>query len=793
MPDDPRSEPGRAGPVATDPGLDPRPHRPLAGEPLPHESAWAHATGTARYIDDTPMGRDELLVDFVGAPVAHGRIVAIDLGDVASVPGIVAVLTSSDVPGENTFGPIFHDEELLASEFVHHLGQPVVLLAGVDRESLRAAKARVKVACEPLPAVFSIDEAVALGQFLGPTRRIARGDAAQAIAAAPHLLEGVVTLGGQDHFALETQAAIAEPGEDGEVTVHSSTQNPSEVQSVVARCLGLRQNQVVCICRRMGGGFGGKETQAAHPALMAALVAAKTSRTARIVYPRDLDMTVTGKRHPYRASYRVGFADDGRILGLSLDLHSDGGFSADLSLAVMERSMLHADNAYFLPDVTITGTVCRTNHPSNTAFRGFGGPQGIAAIEDAIDAIAGHLGLDPLAVRRINCYGGEGRDVTPYGQVVRDNTLPAILDRLAETSEYHRRRARIATFNARSKTRARGLALVPVKFGISFTRRTLNQGNALVNLYLDGTAQVSTGGTEMGQGLNTKIRQLVADQFALPAEAVRVMATSTEKNNNTSPTAASASTDLNGTAAIRACEILRARLADVAARRFASVDLGLENAPEFVRFENGQVVDERRPDLWLSFAELVRIAYEARVDLGARGFYATPGVDYNRETGRGHPFLYYTNGAAVTEVDIDRLTGEMKVTRVDVLMDVGRSINPAVDVGQIVGGFVQGMGWASTEELRYGPDGSLLTCSPNSYKIPHVHDVPADFRVVFLDNPANVRNLFASKAVGEPPFVLGLSVWAAVRDAIRSATGVGRVPLRLPATGEEILRHLDGP
>ena len=788
----PGDESGRAGPIPIGPGpeaIDPRPH-PVLGASLPHESARAHVTGQAVYIDDIPPTREELLVDFVGSPLAHGRITSIDVAEAARIEGVAAILTAGDIPGSKMFGPIFEDEEVLAWEDCHHVGQPIVLIAAETREALRAAKSAVRIGMEPLPAVLSIDAAIAGGYFLGPTRQIARGDALLAIERAEHFLSGELRMGGQEHFYLEPQAARAVPGEGGQVFIQSSTQNPSEVQSVVARVLGLRHNQVVCECRRMGGGFGGKESQAAHPAALVALVAARTGRAARIVYARDQDMQVTGKRHPYLARYRVGFTGEGVITALEMNLYSDGGCAFDLSLAVMERSMLHAENAYYIPDVTIRGTVCRTNLPSNTAFRGFGGPQGIAAMECVIEEVATGLGLDPLDVRRRNLYGGPGRNVTPYGQILPGvNTLPEVVDGLADSSDYRRRREAVATFNVSSSSYLKGLALTPVKFGISFTRRTLNQGNALVNIYLDGTLQVSTGGTEMGQGLNTKIRQLVADQFALPVEAVQVMPTSTEKNNNTSPTAASASTDLNGMAAVRACEILKRRLSEVAARLLASADEGLVASAEDVVFDEGGAIDARRRDRRVDFKDLVRRAYEDRVDLGARGFYATPGVDYNRETGRGNPFLYYTNGAAVAEVLIDRLTGAVKVTRVDILMDIGRSINPAVDRGQVVGGFVQGLGWVTTEELRHSEAGELLTCSPSNYKIPAVTDIPSDFRVAFLDrdNPVIVHG---SKAVGEPPFVLGIAVWAAVKDALRAGSaGRGTGP-GLPATGEEVLRHL---
>jgi xanthine dehydrogenase large subunit len=758
------------------------------GQSIPHDSAREHVRGEAVYLDDLPPLHGELCVEVVGSPVAHGRIVATDVDAARRVEGVAAVYTWADVPGDNVFGPVFHDEELLAKVEVHYLGQPVAVIAGESREAVAAAKALVKIKVEPLPAVLSIEEAIARQQFIGPTRNIRRGDVAVALAAAEHRLAGELVIGGQEHFYLEAQAALAVPGEAGEITVHSSTQNPTEIQAVVAHCLGLRLNQVVCVCRRMGGGFGGKETQAALPALLAALVAHKTRRPARVVLGHEQDFRTTGKRHPYLVRYEVGFTAEGRITALRTEFFSNGGFSADLSLAVMERTLLHAENAYYIPNVEFTGTVCRTNLPSNTAFRGFGGPQAVAAMENVIGEVAAHLGVDAFHICRLNCYGTETNNVTPYGQVVRNNTLPALLDRLAESSDYVRRRETALAFCARSRTHLRGIALTPVKFGISFTRRTLNQANALVNVFLDGTVQVSTGGTEMGQGLTIKLRQLVADQFGLPVEAVRVMPTSTEKNHNTSPTAASASTDLNGTAAVRACEQIRRRLTEVAASRFV-ID-GLEASPEYVDFADGCVFDRRDTARRCSFREVVADAYERRVDLGARGFYATPGVDFNRETGRGTPFLYYTNGAAVAEVLIDRFTGELRVERVDLLMDLGRMINPAIDRGQVVGGFVQGMGWVTTEALVYGPAGELLSDSATTYKIPNVSDVPADFRVAFLDNPDNRENVYGSKAVGEPPLLLAVSVWGAVKQALAAAAPNRRPRLDLPTTNEEILRRL---
>ena len=758
------------------------------GLSVAHDSATQHVRGEAVYIDDMTPLRGELRVDVVGSSVAHGLIVKVDIDAAKKLPGIVGIYTWADVPGDNHFGPIFHDEELLVRSEVSFCGQPIVAIAGESIEAIAAAKKLIHIEIEPLPAVLSIEQAIAAQAFIGPSRQIRRGDADAALAAAPHRLAGHLRIGGQEHFYLETQAAVAVPGENGEITVHSSTQNPSEIQAVVARCLGLDYAQVICICKRMGGGFGGKETQAALPSILAALVAHKTRRSARIVFGHEQDFQLTGKRHPYLARWEVGFTDDGRIVALKSDYYSNGGFSADLSLAIMERTLLHSDNAYFIPNIAVTGTVCRTNLASNTAFRGFGGPQGVAMIENAIEEIARVLHVDPIIIRQRNCYGVDSNNVTPYGQVVRHNVLPAIISKLVEDCRYHERAKAVIAFNNRSRTHLRGIALTPVKFGISFTRRTLNQGNALVNIYLDGTVQVSTGGTEMGQGLNIKIAQVVAGALGIPVHDVRVMATSTEKNNNTSPTAASASTDLNGTAALRAAEMLRERLAAVGARMI--IDNGIEASPASIDFAEGELVDRRQPTRRVSFKKVVKQAYEDRVDLGARGFYATPGVDYNRETGRGTPFLYYTNGAAVAEVLIDRFTGDMRVERADLLMDIGDSLNPAIDRGQIIGGFIQGQGWVTTEALRHSPDGHLLSDSATTYKIPNASDVPAVLNLEFFENSANRENLHRSKAVGEPPLLLGLAVWAAIKAAIGSVNPDVFPPLELPATNEEIVRCL---
>jgi xanthine dehydrogenase large subunit len=755
------------------------------GQPITHESARQHVRGEAIYIADMPALRGELWLDFVGSPLAHGRIRSIDVSSLSALPGVV-VFTAKDVQN-NVFGPIFHDEELLAGETCQYLGQPVVMLAGPDKAKVARAKQLVRVDLELLPAVLSITDAIARQQFIGPTRRIERGDVEAGLAASEYRCSGELAIGGQEHFYLEAQAALAIPGEAGQITVHSSTQNPTEIQALVARCLGLGMHQVVCVCRRMGGGFGGKETQAALPAVLAALVAQKTRRPARLIFDCATDFRITGKRHRYLVRYEAGFTREGQITALKSDFFSDGGFSADLSLPVMERTLLHAENAYFIPNVRFSGTVCRTNFPSNTAFRGFGGPQAVTAMEHVIEEIAAVLDRDALDIRRINCYRADTRNLTPYGQEIRNNTLPQILEDLARSSSYAERRSAAREFNRHSRTHARGIALTPVKFGISFTRRTMNQANALVQIFVDGTVQVSTGGTEMGQGLFTKLQQLAASQFGIPLASVTVLATSTEKNNNTSPTAASASTDLNGTAMIRACQALRQQLTPVAAHLLGKCGAGVSNAD--VEFGQVMVFDRHGPTRRLPFAEVVAAAYEERVDLGARGFYATPGIDFDRETGQGTPFFYFTNGAAVAEVEIDRLTGDFRVLRVDILLDLGRCINPAIDRGQVIGGFVQGMGWVTTESLRYGPDGRLWSDSPTTYKVPNVTDVPADFRIAFLDNASNTENLYANKAVGEPPLLLAVSVWAAIKQALMGA-GI-RSPLNvLPAGNEEILLAL---
>lgn len=754
------------------------------GRSIPHDSARGHVSGQSIFIDDLRPFSGELHVGIVGSPVSCGTLLGVDASAALSLEGVVGVYTAADIPGHNRIGTIIQDEPVLADEELAYMGQPVAIVVCTERRHIRRARRAVKIACTESRPVLTIDEARKAGVILGWRRKIERGNPEEQLRRARHRLKGKLIIGGQEQFYLESQAALAVPGEHGQMTVYSSTQHTTEVQNVVAEVLGLKFHQVVCICKRMGGAFGGKESQAGIPGALAALAAQKTGRPARLIYDKDTDMQITGKRHAYEAFYEAGFSSDGVIEGIIFDFFSNGGAYADLSTSVLERTMLHADNAYYLSDVRINAEICRTNLPPNTAFRGFGGPQGVATIECVMEEIARNLGMDAFDVRERNLYGKESRNVTPYGQIVREHYLADVVGKVRRQSDYDRRSREIMA--EVDPLYLRGISMSPVKFGISFTTRFLNQANALVNVYTDGTVQVSTGATEMGQGVNTKLAQIVADEFGIPFSDVLVMATSTEKNSNTSPTAASAGTDLNGFACKDACDKIKARLKEYAARHFASAVRGLIAAPEYIVFSGGLIYDERSPAEALSFAAMVRLAYRDRINLSERGFYATPGVEFNRETGQGNPFLYYTNGAAVAEVSIHRLTGELKVNRVDIVMDLGEMINPAIDLGQVTGGFIQGMGWVTAEELYYGTDGSLISHSPTTYKIPNIQDTPEVFNVEFIKNSTNERNIVRSKAVGEPPLLLGVAVWCAVKNALGRVLGRG-VDLKLPATGEEIL------
>ncbi|WBY07826.1 xanthine dehydrogenase molybdopterin binding subunit [Sphingomonas sp. 7/4-4] len=745
---------------------------------LRHDSADLHVAGTAAYVDDLPEPPGLLHCAFGHADDGHSRIVSLDLEAVRATPGVVAVYTAADIPGANDVSPVAGDDRLLAEEVVLYPGQPLFLVAATSTRAARTAARAGRVVSEPLPALVTIADAVAARSLIEASQVMRRGDADAALAAAPHRLSGRVEMGGQEHFYLEGQAALATPGEHGQIHLLSSTQHPSEIQHLVAKMLGRSHAEVTVEVRRMGGAFGGKETQAAAFAAAAALVASKTGRPAKFRADRDDDMVATGKRHEFVIDYDVGFDDAGRIEGIRLELASRCGATADLSPAINDRAMFHSDNCYFLPAVEIVSHRLKTHTVSNTAFRGFGGPQGMLGIERVIDAIATHLGRDPLDVRRANFYG-PGRDVTPYHMRVEDNVAPDLVAELAERADYARRRDEIAAFNAASPVVKKGLALTPVKFGISFTTTHLNQAGALVLVYADGSIHLNHGGTEMGQGLHTKIAQIVADVFAVPVETVKIAATRTDKVPNTSATAASSGADLNGMAAYNAAVTIRERLVAFAAGRFGV-------PPEAVRFTQGEMVAGAET---MPFATLCRMAHLGRISLASTGFYATPDIHYDRATHTGRPFLYFAYGAALSEVAVDTLSGEHRVLAVDILHDVGRSLNPAIDLGQIEGGFIQGMGWLTTEELVYDTRGRLRTHAPSTYKIPTANDRPRRMQIAIWERGRNAApTIHRSKAVGEPPLMLAISVFSALTQAVAAAApGKGLPSLDAPATPERIL------
>ena len=754
----------------------------VAGSSAAHESAHLHVSGRARYADDLPLPSGALHAVVGGCDVAHGRIRGLDLTAVRKAPGVVAVLTAADIPGHNNYGPILEDDPIFATDLVQFAGQPLFAVAATSMTAARKAAALARIDVEPLPAILDVRAALAQQSFVIPTETLRRGNAHVAIAAAPHRLSGSVTMGGQDHFYLEGQIAVAFPQEHGGVVVHSSTQHPTEVQHKVAEALGRPVHDVEVRCRRMGGGFGGKESQPALFAAVAALLATRTGQAVKLRVERDQDMRITGKRHDFVADYEVGFDAAGRIHGLAVMLASRCGYSADLSAPVNDRAMFHIDNAYYLDQVEIVSHRCKTHTVSNTAFRGFGGPQGMVVIETIIDDIARTLGRDPLAVRRVNYYGHGERNVTPYLQEVEDNILDQLTDQLEVSSAWTARRAAVAAFNAGSRTVKRGLAFTPVKFGISFNAMIYNQAGALVHVYTDGSVMVNHGGTEMGQGLFTKVAQVVAGEFGLPLAAVRATATDTARVPNTSATAASSGSDLNGKAAQAAARAIRGRMVAHACERH-----GL--TPDQVRFAAGQV---RLGERSVSFASFVKEVYAARISLSATGFYRTPKIHYDRATMTGRPFFYFAYGVAAAEVAIDTLTGEHRLLRVDILHDVGRSLNPVLDIGQVEGGFLQGVGWLTSEELWWDAQGRLRTHAPSTYKIPTARDWPVVANVRLAENlPNREDTIHRSKAVGEPPLMLGIAALLALRDAVAAVTG-GRPRLDAPATQEAVLRALKG-
>jgi xanthine dehydrogenase large subunit len=729
-------------------------------EALPHDSAALHVSGEARYVDDLPEPPGTLHAALGMSQETHAKIVAMDLEPVRRASGVVAVIAAADIPGNNNIGPVLPDEPVLAIDSVQFRGQALFALAATSVEAARRAARLARVEYGPLPPVLTIEEALEKQQFVVPSLVVTRGNPKK---EAPYRLKGKLRCGGQEHFYLDGQVALAIPGERDEMLVHSSTQHPTEVQHLVAAALNVPDAKVTVELRRLGGGFGGKETQAALYAVAAALLARATGRPVKLRADRDDDIIGTGKRHDFLYEYDVGFDAEGGIETLDLVLASRCGISADLSAAVNDRAVFHCDNAYFLPNVRIASHRCKTNTVSNTAFRGFGGPQGMFAAEGVIAAIARRLGLDPLDVRKRNLYGEAPRNVTHYGMTVMDNVLPELIDELENRSDYWRRREEIKRSNSSSSFLKRGIALTPVKFGIAFTTVSMNQAGALVHIYTDGSVHLNHGGTEMGQGLLIKVAQMVAEEFGIELDRVQISATSTAKVPNTSPTAASSGTDLNGEAARAACRVLKERLAPLR---------------------------EKFPDY--SFAQLAREAFLARVPLSAAGYWRTPEIHFDRASFTGEPFYYFAYGAAVSEVVIDTLTGESRLLRADLLHDVGRSVNPAIDRGQVEGGFIQGMGWLTTEELVWDASGALATHAPSTYKIPVASDCPPRFNVWLWERGENRRDVaYRSKAVGEPPLMLALSVFHAIYDAVGSTSAApDPVPLQAPATPENILKAI---
>ena len=749
------------------------------GSPIPHDSGHLHVSGEALYTDDIAEPRDMLHLAVGMSAKPHANIRKLDLSAVLAAPGVVDVMSAADIPGANNCGPVVADDPIFAAGLVEYAGQSVFAVAAATVGQARKAARLAVIDYEELEPILDPRTAVAKESFVLPSETIQRGDSQAALSAAKHRLDGSLDLGGQDQFYLEGQIATALPAEDGDLYIYSSTQHPGEVQHLVAHAIGKQSKDVVVECRRMGGAFGGKESQPALIACIAGLMANKTGRPCKLRLDRDDDMIMTGKRHDFVIDYDVGFDDTGRIEGIEFMFASRCGMSADLSGAINDRTMFHCDNAYFLENVTIVSHRCKTHTVSNTAFRGFGGPQGMFAIEYVIEDIARYLGKDPLEIRRRNFYGIGERDVTQYQQKIKDNIIDDIVSGVEKSAGYQQRRKEVEAFNAENDILKRGISLTPVKFGISFTATHLNQAGALVHVYTDGTVHLNHGGTEMGQGLFTKVAQVVAEEFQIDIDRIKITASDTSKVPNASATAASAGSDLNGKAAQAAAATIKKRMIALASKHY--------DVPEDeIEFINNRV---RIGSESISFEELAQGTWFERTSLSSTGFYRTPKINYDRSTFSGRPFFYYAYGAAVSEVIIDTLTGEYRILRVDILHDCGESINPAIDMGQIEGGFVQGAGWLTSEELWWNDDGELKTHAPSTYKIPTSSDLPVDFRATMLESATNrEETIYRSKAVGEPPLMLGLSVFFAIRDAVAAVGGSKcRPQLVAPATPEAVL------
>ncbi len=757
-----------------------------------HQEITKHATGTSVYINDMLINDQLLLGRVVYSKQAHARITSINTEKAQSVSGVHALLLAKDIGGNNQLGTVVHDEVCLAVDEVCFVGQAIALIAAETEDQLDTAERLIEITYSPLPAILEIETAIKGNSLLAPPRKIRRGNPDNALKEAPYTFKGTLKTNGQEHWYLETQTALAVPLEGNEIRVYASSQNPTETQTVVAHVLGRQKNEIEVEVKRMGGAFGGKETQGNHVAAWASLLANATHRPVKIHLSRDDDQLMTGKRHRFLSNYEIGFDDDGKILAYKVELNADAGNATDLSMAILERAMLHAENAYYIPNIEITGRVWKTNLPSNTAFRGFGGPQGMAVIENAIDQIARYLHKDAADIRSINFYQERVNNISPYGQIIQNNRLPLIFDKILVSSEYKKRRNEINEFNKNNNYKKRGMALTPVKFGISFTTSFLNQAGALVNIYTDGTVLVNHGGTEMGQGLHAKIQQIAALELGIDAKQVKINATNTSKVPNTSATAASSGSDINGMAVKNAIDTIKERLTPLAVeeinRLFPLANVQKEN----ILYADNFVFDKNNLACKISFQSLIHTAYLKQISLSATGFYRTPGIYFDRENGTGTPFYYFAYGMAVSEVETDVLTGQYTVLRADIVHDVGNSIDESIDMEQIKGGFVQGIGWVTTEELKWDKNGRLLTCSPDTYKIPTIADIPDTFNVELIKNVPNEGTIHQSKAVGEPPFMLAFSVWLAIKDCI-SAVGNHRFEpeFSLPATAEQVLLAIE--
>jgi xanthine dehydrogenase large subunit len=757
-----------------------------------HESSRQQVTGSAVYVNDMYDSHNMLIGKVIYSNHPHAKITKINLNGAQNIEGIHCILTAKDIPGKNQIGPVFHDEPCLAADFVECIGQAVILIAGDSGKVLHEAAKRIEIKYKALKPILTIEEAKKENSKLAPARTIERGNISEGFNGSKHIIEGSLTSGAQEHWYLEPQTALSVPQEDGDMIVYASSQNPTETQIIVAEVLGLESKNVICEVKRMGGGFGGKETQANHIAAWSALLAYQTKKPVMMQLFRDDDQKITGKRHPFQSSYKIGFNENGEILAYEVDLNADAGHAADLSMAILERAMLHAENSYFIPNIKITATAWKTNNFSNTAFRGFGGPQGMAVIEHAIDRIARFLVKDPAEIRLLNFYSQENKAITPYAQLLNNIHLQTIYEKIICSSDYHKRKKEIDIFNSSSGFIKKGIALTPVKFGISFTTSFLNQAGALVHVYKDGSVQINHGGTEMGQGLHTKILQIASSELGIPVEKIKITATNTSKVPNTSPTAASSGTDINGMAVKNAVEKIKSRLISLAVSMLKDQFASDSFCETRIIFENSYVYDQMHIDRKITFKDLISKAYLTQISLSATGFYKTPDINFDREKGTGNPFYYFSYGMAVSEVKINTLTGDCRLIRTDIIQDVGDSINTGIDLGQVTGGFIQGVGWVTTEEIKYNKEGHLITYSPDTYKIPVADDIPEIFNVELLKGVPNPFTIHSSKAVGEPPFMLAFSVWMAIRYAVSSIADHQKDPeLDIPATNEMIILAIE--